>query len=65
VRLRRPRARTPHDVLQRRPWLVEVPSRELPLIDAIDQLEELADLLDRGLLSRGEFDRQKRKVIEN
>jgi hypothetical protein len=64
MRLRRPRTRTPHDVLQRGPWLVEQTPREQPLIDAIDQLEELAALLDLGLLSRREFDRQKRKVLE-
>jgi hypothetical protein len=51
-------------VLQRAPWLVEPTPPELPLIDVIDQIEELAALLDLGLLSRAEFDRQKRKVLE-
>jgi len=51
-------------VLIRRPWLDEsAPHRCPPVIDVIDQLEELATLLRRGLLSRDEFDRQKRKVL--
>ena len=33
-----------------------------PLVDPVRQLEALADLLDRGLLSRDEFERQKQKV---
>ncbi len=52
------------DVLIRRPWLDEsAPHPRPPVIDIIDQLEELAALLRRGLLSRDEFDRQKRKVL--
>ena len=31
---------------------------------SVEQLEELADLLRRGLLSRAEFERHKAKVIE-
>jgi hypothetical protein len=52
--------------LIRRPWLDEVaPGWCPPVIDIIDQLEELASLLRRGLLSRDEFDRQKRKVLSS
>ena len=52
------------DVLIRRPWLdVSLARPGAPVIDIIDQLEELAALLRRGLLSRDEFDRQKRKVL--
>ena len=60
----RPTTRGRRDVLIRRPWLDEsAPHRCPPVIDVIDQLEELATLLRRGLLSRDEFDRQKRKVL--
>jgi hypothetical protein len=38
--------------------------RRSSLIDVVGQLEELAELLRRGLLSRAEFERQKRKVLE-
>lgn len=61
---RRPRARAPKEVLERRPWLVEAPARSRPLIDTVDQLEELAGLLDQGLISRGAFEQQKRKVLD-
>lgn len=61
---RRPRHRTPDDVLIRGPWLVTMPPRNPPLVDTVDQLEELAALLGRGLLSRAEFERQKRKVLD-
>jgi hypothetical protein len=62
----RPISRDRHDVLIRRPWLDEVaPGWRPPVIDIIDQLEELASLLRRGLLSRDEFDRQKRKVLSS
>ena len=59
----RPITRDQRDVLIRRPWLDESRLRPSPVIDIIDQLEELAALLRRGLLSRDEFDRQKRKVL--
>ena len=60
----RPITRDQRDVLIRRPWLDEsVRRRYPPVIDIIDQLEELAGLLRRGLLSRDEFERQKRKVL--
>ena len=52
------------DVLVRRPWLEDpTPTEGRPVIDIIEQLEELATLLRRGLLSRAEFDRQKGKVL--
>ena len=34
------------------------------LLDQPAQLEQLADLLSRGLLTREEFDRQKAKVLQ-
>lgn len=34
------------------------------IVDPIEQLEELADLMSRGLLSREEFERHKAKVID-
>ena len=34
------------------------------IVDPVEQLEELADLLSRGLLSREEFERQMAKVID-
>jgi hypothetical protein len=34
------------------------------IIDPIEQLQALADLLSRGLLSAAEFERQKAKIIE-
>jgi len=33
-----------------------------PLVDPVRQLEALAELVDRGLLWRDEFERQKQKV---
>jgi hypothetical protein len=33
------------------------------IIDPIEQLQALADLLHRGLLSAAEFERQKTKII--
>ena len=63
VRLR-PTTRDDRDLLVRPPWLDEsTPTWSPPFIDVIDQLEELAVMLRRGLLSRDEFDRQKRKVL--
>jgi len=60
----RPTSRDQRDVLVRSPWLDEPsPQRCPPAIDVLEQLEELAALLHRGLLSRDEFDRQKRKVL--
>jgi Short C-terminal domain len=34
------------------------------VVDPTDQLEALADLLARGLLSSDEFDREKAKILE-
>jgi hypothetical protein len=34
------------------------------IVDPIEQLEALADLCDRGLLSPEEFERQRAKVLE-
>ena len=34
------------------------------IADPVEQLEELADLLSRGLLSREEFEHHKAKVID-
>jgi Short C-terminal domain len=34
------------------------------IIDPVAQLEELADLVKRGLLSQEEFDRLKHRVVE-
>jgi hypothetical protein len=60
---RRPKTREPNDVIVRSPDLVK-PSHPPPgLVEMVDQLEELAGLLTRGLLSRAEFERQKRKVL--
>ena len=60
----RPRTRQPFDVLVRPPWVDDPASRwRPPLVDVVDELEELADLLRRGLLSREEFERQKRKAL--
>ena len=33
------------------------------MIDPVEQIEELADLLHRGLVSREEFDHHKAKII--
>jgi hypothetical protein len=34
------------------------------LVDPVEQLKELADLRERGLLSAEEFDRQKANVLD-
>jgi hypothetical protein len=60
---RRPRVRSPKEVLERRPWLVEAPGKTRPFVDTVEQLEELARLLDHGLISRAAFEEQKRKVL--
>jgi len=60
----RPTTRHERDLLVRRPWLDEpTPSWCPAFIDVIDQLEELAVMFRRGLLSRDEFDRQKRNLL--
>jgi hypothetical protein len=35
-----------------------------PFLDPVEQLEALADLCARGLLSREEFEREKAKVLD-
>jgi Short C-terminal domain len=35
------------------------------VVDPVDQIEELADLCRRGLLSAAEFERQKAKVLNS
>ena len=60
----RPISRDEREVLVRQPWLDLVePSSPRPIVDILDQLEELAMLLRRGALSRDEFNRQKREVL--
>ena len=60
----RPISRDEREVLVRQPWLdVAEPPRPRPIVDVLDQLEELVLLLRRGALSRDEFNRQKRKVL--
>ena len=59
---RRSRTREREEVLVRGPWLAESPSTDRPVIDPVGQLDELTALLERGVLSFEEFDRQRRKV---
>lgn len=52
------------DLLARRPWIDRSFSAEpTPRVNPVDQLRELADLYDRGLLSREELERQWAKVF--
>jgi hypothetical protein len=53
-----------YDLLTRPPLVrSQVPTAwPHPLVDPVKQLEALADLVDRGLLWRDEFERQKQKV---
>lgn len=62
---RRRLGETSHGLLVRRPVLASSTQRPSRLVDVVGQLEELATLLRRGLLSRSEFDRQKRKVLDD
>jgi hypothetical protein len=54
------------DLLARPPCLVRTyeDSVRAWIVDPVEQLEELADLMRRGLLSREEFERHKAKVID-
>jgi hypothetical protein len=52
-------------LLVRSPMLARSAPRRSSSIDVVGQLEELATLLRRGLLSQAEFERQKRKVLED
>jgi Short C-terminal domain len=57
--------RRTHDVLVRRPWVDDPVARwRPPVVDVVDELEELAMLYRRGLLSRQEFERQKQRVLD-
>jgi aryl-alcohol dehydrogenase-like predicted oxidoreductase len=53
------------DVLARRPWVDRtIFSRSgIPGPSTVDQVRELVDLFDRGLLSQEEFERQRTKVV--
>jgi hypothetical protein len=59
---RRSKADAP-DLLVRPPVLVDAEARTDERIHVTDQLTELEDLRRRGLLSRREYDRQRRKVL--
>jgi Short C-terminal domain len=62
-RIKTSRDRIP-DLLTRPPlvrWQLPTPWPH-PLVDPVKQLEALADLLTKGLLSREEFEREKQKV---
>jgi hypothetical protein len=61
---RRPREREPQEVLERAPWLVGPAPRSRRVVSAGAQLEELVGLVERGLLSPDEFERQRQKVLE-
>jgi hypothetical protein len=65
VNARRRLGETSHGLLVRRPVLASSTPRPSRLVDVVGQLEELATLLRRGLLSRSEFERQKRKVLDD
>ena len=52
-------------LLVRRPLLARSPQRSSAVVDVASELEELAALFERGLLSRSEFERQKRKAFED
>jgi hypothetical protein len=60
-----PPPRQQRGLLARAPWVDPPPGdRWTPLlVDPLDQLEELAGLLARGVLSQEEFGRQKAKVL--
>ena len=49
------------DLLRRRPVLDPVPVEQQPT-QRLDQLRALLELVDRGVLSAEEFERQERKV---
>ena len=48
-------------LLRRRPVLDPVPVEQQP-VERLDQLRALLQLVDRGMLSAEEFERQERKV---
>jgi hypothetical protein len=45
------------------PTETSTPPLPPPAPDPVEQLERLADLLDRGLLSRDEFEHKKRELL--
>ena len=49
------------DLLRRRPVLAPVPVEQQPT-QRLEQLRALLELVDRGVLSAEEFERQERKV---
>jgi len=52
------------DVLARPPYCGgNVSAWSASVVDPVEQLEELADLCDRGLMSPEEFEAQKAKVL--
>ncbi len=52
------------DVLARPPYCGgSVSAWSASVVDPVEQLEELADLCDRGLMSPEEFEDQKAKVL--
>ncbi|MGY2702362.1 MULTISPECIES: hypothetical protein [unclassified Nocardioides] len=50
------------DLLRRRPTLDPVPVERPGAVRRVDQLRALLQLVDRGVLSAEEFERQERKV---
>ena len=53
------------DLLARPPSSAGGRSWEAFIVDPAAQLEELADLYTRGFMTREEFERQKRKLLES
>ncbi|WP_019136905.1 hypothetical protein [Cellulomonas massiliensis] len=51
-------------LLTRRPWIDRpLDDATMPeLTDTVEQARELVELFDRGLVSKAEFDRQRRKL---
>ncbi len=61
---RRGRSPSARNLLSRPPVLTELSPPAQGVVDLVDQLEELAALRERGVLSPTEFERQKRKVLD-
>ena len=59
-----PRSQRP-DLLVRPPWRRDAPDEgwAARFVDPVAPLAELADLLDRELITRAEYERQKAKVL--
>lgn len=51
------------DLLARPPWTEAGQGWEAFVVDPAAQVEELADLCVRGLLTRDEFERRKRELL--